>query len=129
MEKILIIDDDPDIVKSMSVVLESKGCGVSCAFNGLEGLRKAREEHPDLIVLDVMMPDGIDGFEVAREIKKDAGIKRVPILMLTAIKEKTGLDFQNEAGDEDWLPVEDYCTKPLNHDVLLAKVSKLLETK
>lgn len=129
MAKILIIDDDPDIVESMRVVLESKGYGVSCALNGPEGLKKAREERPDLIILDVMMPGGIDGFEIAREIKKDAGIKNASILMLTAIKEKTGLDFQKEAGDEDWLPVDDYCAKPLNHDALLKKVGKLLGMK
>ena len=129
MAKILIIDDDSDIVESMRVVLESKGYSVSCAFTGSEGLKKAREEYPDLIILDVMMPEGIDGFEVAREMRKDAGIKQVPILMLTAIKEKTGLDFQKEAGDEDWLPVDDYCAKPLNHDALLKKVAKLLGKK
>ena len=129
MAKILIVDDDPDIVESMRVVLKSRGYQVSCAFSGREGLKKMREEIPDLIVLDVMMPDGMDGFEVAREIKGDPKSKHIPILMLTAIKEKTGLDFQKEAGDEDWLPVEDYCSKPLNHDALVKKVSKLLGTK
>ena len=129
MAKILIVDDDPDIVESMRVVLESQGYRVSCAANGREGLKMTREGAPDLIVLDVMMPDGMDGFEVAREIKGDPKMKHIPILMLTAIKEKTGLDFQKEAGNEDWLPVEDYCSKPLNHDVLLKKVSKLLGAK
>lgn len=129
MAKILIVDDDPDIVESMRVVLESRGHRVSCAFNGQEGLKITRREIPDLIILDVMMPEGMDGFEVAREIKGDSKTKHIPILMLTAIREKTGLDFQKEAGDEDWLPVEDYCAKPLNHDALLKKVSKLLGTK
>ncbi len=129
MAKILIVDDDPDIVESMRVVLESHGHHVSSAAGGPEGLKKTRQESPDLIILDVMMPDGMDGFEVAREIKKDPKTKHIPILMLTAIGEKTGLDFQKEAGDEDWLPVEDYCSKPLNHDALLKKISKLLGTK
>jgi CheY-like chemotaxis protein len=128
MGKILIIDDDPDIVESIRVVLESQGYAVGSAVNGLEGLTRTKQEKPDLIILDVMMPDGMDGFEVAREIKKDPQTKHIPILMLTAIKDKTGLDFQKEAGDEDWLPVEDYCAKPLNHDALLKKVSKLLKT-
>jgi len=129
MAKILIVDDDPDIVESMRVVLESQGYRVSCAASGQEGMKMTRQESPDLIILDVMMPDGMDGFEVAREIKKDPKVKHIPILMLTAIKEKTGLDFQKEAGDEEWLPVEDYCSKPLNHDVLLKKIKKLLGTK
>jgi CheY-like chemotaxis protein len=126
MAKILIVDDDPDIVESIRVVLESQGYGVISAVNGLEGLTRTKKEKPDLIILDVMMPEGVDGFEVAREIKKDPKTQPIPILMLTAIKDKTGLDFQKEAGDKDWLPVEDYCAKPLNHDALLKKVSKLL---
>ncbi|MFH1208063.1 MAG: response regulator [Candidatus Omnitrophota bacterium] len=129
MAKVLIIDDDPDIVESIRVVLESQGYGVTSAFNGLEGLTRTKKEKPDLIILDIMMPKGMDGFEIAREIKKDPQTQRIPILMLTAIKDKTGLDFQKEAGDKDWLPVEDYCAKPLNHDALLKKVSKLLGTK
>jgi len=129
MAKILIVDDDPDIVESMRVVLESRGYSVCSAVSGEEGLKVTRQESPDLIVLDVMMPDGMDGFEVAREIKQDPKMKHIPILMLTAIKDKTGLDFQKEVGDKDWLPVEDYCSKPLNHDELLKKVSKLLEAK
>lgn len=129
MSKILIVDDDPDIVESMRVVLESRGYHVSSAVNGQDGLKMTRAEGPDLIVLDVMMPEGMDGFEVAREIKKDPSLKHIPILMLTAIKEKTGLDFQKEAGDKDWLPVEDYCSKPLNHDELLKKVNKWVGKK
>ncbi len=128
MAKVLIIDDDPDIVESIRVVLESQGYGVSGAVNGLEGLTRTRMEKPDLIILDVMMPEGMDGFEVAREIKKDPQTQHIPILMLTAIKDKTGPDFQKEARDADWLPVDDYCAKPLNHDALLKKVSKLLKT-
>ncbi|MFH1800779.1 MAG: response regulator [Candidatus Omnitrophota bacterium] len=129
MAKVLVIDDDPDMVESIRVVLESQGYDVSSAINGLEGLTLTKREKPDLIILDIMMPEGMDGFEVAREIKKDPQIQRIPILMLTAIKDKTGLDFQKEAGDKDWLPVEDYCAKPLNHDALLKKVSQLLGTK
>ncbi len=129
MAKILIVDDDPDIVESMRVVLESRGYSVCSAVSGEEGLKVTRQESPDLIVLDVMMPDGMDGFQVAREIKQDPKMKHIPILMLTAIKDKTGLDFQKEVGDKDWLPVEDYCSKPLNHDELLKKVSKLLGAK
>lgn len=126
MAKILIIDDDADIVESMRVVLESKNYDVVSASSGQEGLDKAKQENPDLIILDVMMPN-MDGFEMSRAIKGDPEHKNIPILMLTAIKEKSGLDFKKEAGDETWLPVDDYCEKPLDPQELIAKIEKLLQ--
>ncbi len=127
--KILIIDDDPDIVEAMKVVLESKNYQVSNAKNGEEGLKKVRVQKPDLIILDVMMEAVDKGFEVARVLKNDKNYEHIPILMLTAIKERTGLDFKNEAGDEAWLPVDDYLDKPLKPNELLAKVELLLKKK
>ncbi len=127
--KILIIDDDPDIVEAMKVVLESRNYQVRVASTGEEGLRKMRADKPELIILDIMMETGDKGFDVAREIKWDPLYKDVSILMLTAIKEKTGLDFGKEAGDAHWLPVDDYCDKPLHPDELLSKVETLLKKK
>lgn len=126
MPKILLVDDDPDIIMSMKVVLEDKGYQVIEAENGEEGLSKCRELYPDVIILDIMMEDGKDGFEVARTLKKDAALKNIPILMLTAIKEKMGLDFKKEAGDDVWLPVDDYCEKPLKPKELIQKIEALL---
>ena len=127
MAKILIVDDDEDIVEAMRLTLGSKGHETIMAVSGEEGLEKTKQEKPDLIILDVMMP-GIDGFESSRILKKDPDTKEIPILMLTAIKDKMGLDFQKEAGDEDWLPVDEYCEKPLDHDDLVRKVENLLKT-
>lgn len=124
--KILIIDDDPDIVEAMKVVLESKKHQVVIARSGKEGLEKVKEEKPNLVILDVMMETGDKGFDVARTIKSDAVSNSTPILMLTAIKEKTGLDFRKEAGDETWLPVDAYLDKPLKPDELISKVKALL---
>jgi len=129
MAKILIIDDDPDIVEAMKVVLESRQYQVAVAKNGQEGLKKLNSEKPDLIILDVMMETGDKGFDVAREIKKNEDSKNIPIIMLTAIKEKVGLDFKKEAGDEVWLPVDDYCDKPLKSEELIRKVESLLKKK
>ena len=129
MANILIIDDDPDIVEAMRVVLESKDHRVDSSKSGEEGLKKAEAGKPDLIILDVMMETMSKGFEVARDLKKSQTNKNVPILMLTAIKERTGLDFKNEAGDEDWLPVDDYLEKPLEPQELLSKVEALLKDK
>ncbi len=127
MAKILIIDDDPDIVEAMKVVLESKHYQVRIAKTGEEGLGGVKRDKPDLVILDVMMETADKGFDVARELKWDPKYKDIPILMLTAIKEKTGLDFGKEAGDEHWLPVDDYCDKPLHPDELLSKVEALLK--
>lgn len=129
MAKILIIDDDPDIVEAMKVVLEGRNYMVESAKNGEEGLKKVKSCKPDLIILDVMMESMDKGFDVARELKKDKDNKGIPILMLTAIKERTGLGFENEAGDQDWLPVDDYCDKPLKPGELISKVEKLLAKK
>lgn len=129
MAKILIIDDDPDIVEAMKVVLESRGHRVTAAKTGAEGLSKVMSEWPELVILDVMLETGDKGFDVAREIKKDPCHKDVPILMLTAIKERTSLDFRKEAGDVHWLPVDDYCDKPLHPEELVSKVEALLKKR
>lgn len=127
MAKILIVDDDPDIIESMKVVLESKGHEVISAPSGKKGLAEARKNNLDLIILDVMMETGDSGFTVARELRKDKKYKDTPILMLTAIEEKTGMGFKKEAGDKTWLPVTDYVEKPLKPEDLLARVEKLLK--
>lgn len=124
--RILIIDDDDDLVKSMRVVLESKGYQITAAPNGREGLKEARQQKPDLIILDVMMETAGQGFNVARDLKQDESCKDIPILMLTAVKSVTGLDFGKEAGDEVWLPVDEYAEKPLKPDELISKVELLL---
>ncbi len=126
MAKILIIDDDPDIVEAMRVVLESKGYWVINAASGEGGLTKARAERPDLIILDVMMETADKGFDVARELKKDDLLKGIPVLMLTALKDKMGLDFKKEAGDSVWMPVEDYLEKPLKPEELISKIEHFL---
>jgi DNA-binding response OmpR family regulator len=129
LAKILIVDDDADIVESTKVVLEDKGYKVICASTGKEGLDKTRQHKPALIILDIMMERGDTGFDVCRELKRDQTYKHIPILMLTAIKQKTGMDFKKEAGDELWLPVDDYCDKPLKPEELLSKVEALLKKR
>lgn len=125
MPRILIIDDDPDITEGMRVVLESENYQVFNAKSGEDGIKKVKQEKFDLVILDVMMETKDKGFEVAREIKKEN--KNTPIIMLTAIKEKLGFDFKEEAGDQDWLPVDDYLDKPLKPQELISKVENLLK--
>jgi len=129
MPKILIVDDDPDIVEAMKIVLENKGYQVDIAGSGAEGLKQVKSAKPDLIILDVMMETGDKGFDVARQLKRDNDYKDIPIIMLTALKENTGMDFTKESGDEEWLPVDDYCDKPLNPEQLILKVEQFTKRK
>jgi CheY-like chemotaxis protein len=125
--RILIIDDDPDITEAMTVVLENKGYEVCSAQDSAEGMERLKQGRPDLIVLDVMMRTSQEGFNLSRELKHNPDYKDIPILMLTAVKQKTGLDFKTEAGDDSWLPVEEFLDKPVRPDVLLEKVESLLQ--
>jgi two-component system alkaline phosphatase synthesis response regulator PhoP len=127
--RILIIDDDPDITEAMTVVLENRGYEVDGAADSTEGMEKLKANRPDVIILDVMMRTRQEGFELSRELKTNPDYKDIPILMLTAVKEKTGLDFKPTAGDESWLPVEEFLDKPVKPDVLLEKVQNLLQKR
>ncbi len=124
--KILVVDDDAEQAMSVRAVLESRGYVVRTANDRASGLEGARTESPDLIILDVMMEGRQDGFEMARELKKDPQCKDTPILMFTSIKEATGTDFKSAAGDPSWLPVEGYLDKTSDPDALIAEVGKLL---
>jgi len=125
--RILIVDDDPDITEAMRIVLEDKGYVVDSAPDGRAGIERIKQTRPDLIILDVMMTTPREGFAFSRELKNNPDYKDIPVLMLTAVKEKTGLDFKPTAGDQDWLPVEEYLDKPVKPAVLLEKVRSLLE--
>ncbi|MBN1456369.1 MAG: response regulator [Sedimentisphaerales bacterium] len=124
--RILIVDDDGDLVAAIKIVLEGSGYEVITAFDREEGMGKLKEQKPDLMILDVMMTAWQDGFEMAREVKKDDQFKDTPILMLSGVGDKTGMDFKSESGDEEWLPVDVFLDKPVKSDVLLAEVEKLL---
>lgn len=126
MPRILIIDDDQDMVEVMSLILGSRNYEVFTAASGEQGLMKAREYRPDLIILDVMMETADKGFEVARALKRDDELRDIPIMLLTAVQERTGFDFKPNAGDADWLPVEAYADKPIRSEDLLKKVRELI---
>lgn len=127
--KIVIVDDDQDIRDSLQAILERSRYTVVTAANKSEGMEKIKAEKPDLALLDVMMEAWQDGFEMARELKNDTNFKDMPILMLTGIKDQTGIDFKSTAGDPTWLPVDGYLEKPVEPNALLAEVEKLLPKK
>lgn len=118
-ERILIIDDDVDTLRLVGLMLQRQGYQISAASNGSQGLSKAFEERPDLILLDVMMPD-MDGFEVTRRLRKNPATATIPILMFTA---KTQLD-DKVTGFE--VGADDYLTKPTHPTELQAHVKALL---
>jgi CheY-like chemotaxis protein len=128
-EKILIVDDDPDITKAMKAALVSEGYSVMCASGTAEGMDILKTQKPDMIILDVMMRTVDEGFEMARNVKKNMQYKGIPILMFTAIKQMTGFNFKAIAGDHEWLPVEEFLEKPAQIDMLLEKVKSLLEKR
>ncbi len=127
--KILIVDDDQDITEALQAILESEQYTVLTAADRTEGMEKIRTNKPDLVILDVMMSAWQDGFEMARALKKDPEFKDTFILMLTAVKDRTGIDFKSTAGDPNWLPVDGFLDKPVEPEILLAEVKKLLSKK
>ena len=127
--KILIVDDDQDLRESLAAILEGRDYSVTTAGSKEEGLEKIRSDKPDLMLLDVMMSEWQDGFEMARELKGDPEFKDVPILMLTGVKDKTGIDFKSAAGDPTWCPVDGFLEKPVSPDVLIEHIGKLLSEK
>jgi CheY-like chemotaxis protein len=130
MAKILVIDDDPDIVLAAKICLENAGHTVSSAGNGEEGLRQIKADRPDLIILDVMMDTATEGFQLALKLRSpQAGsdlvsFRDIPILMLTAIHSTTPLRFEP---DQDYLPVEEFVDKPFDPKTLVRKVETLLK--
>ncbi|MEN8127196.1 MAG: response regulator [Planctomycetota bacterium] len=125
-QTILVVDDDEDIRMAVQALLESRSYNVETAGTKEEAVEKFTRVKPDLAILDVMMVSWQDGFELAREVKKNPELKDIPILMLTGVETKTGLEFKSTAGDEEWLPVEGFLDKPVEPEVLLAEVEKLL---
>ncbi|KRQ86572.1 Alkaline phosphatase synthesis transcriptional regulatory protein PhoP [Caloramator mitchellensis] len=118
-EKILVIDDELHIIELLKYNLEANGYKVIYALNGKEGVKLTAEKKPDLILLDVMLPE-LDGFEVCKEIKRSAELSRIPIIMLTA----KGEEFDKILGLE--LGADDYITKPFSIRELLARIKVVL---
>ena len=112
-KKVLIVDDEKAIVDILDFNLRKEGYDTACAYDGPEGLRMAREENPDLMLLDVMLP-GMDGFSVCRALRAEGS--DLPIIMITAREEETDKVFGLENG------ADDYVTKPFSMRELLARV-------
>ena len=127
-QKILLVDDNEDFVRSTTALLEAHGHTVISASDGATGLAMARQEHPDLMVLDVMMATKTEGFEVARRIPSCPELRNMPVLLVTGIRSemKPGLRLEP---DTTWLPVSRIMEKPVDPAVFVATVGELLRRR
>ena len=128
-EKILVVDDDPDILDATTMILESQDYQVVTARDGIEGLAVLKAENPDLMILDLMMPK-MDGFDVCKELQDPrwSKYKGTPILILTSVREEASRRrYELETGLE--LDVDDYIEKPMSPDLLISRVKTLIKKK
>lgn len=121
-KRILIVEDDPSVLRATSYILEKEGYEVLSAQNGLEGLKKARDSNPDLLLLDVMLP-GVDGFEICHSLRGEPETASLPILMFSAKGQESDKATGLKVG------ADEYITKPVDREVLLSKVAAWLSAK
>jgi DNA-binding response OmpR family regulator len=121
-KKILLIDDELDVLRTSVILLEMAGFKVVTATDGIDGLRKARAENPDLIILDVMLPN-LDGYKICRILKFDEKYKQIPIIMLTARAQESDKKMSKE------VCADVHITKPFSPDELIKKIHELLKAK
>lgn len=124
MTKILIVDDDPDMVAASRIVLERDGYSVESASNLNDGLRRLEETKPDLLILDVMLEEPDDGLRLARQVRRTGN--NLPILMLTSVNRAMGLQIGK---DNEMVPVDEFVEKPVDPPTLSAKVKELLAAR
>ena len=122
-KKILLVDDDADFVEATKLILESKSYDVVVSYDGKEGLKKVQTEEPNLIILDVMMPE-MDGYEVCAKLKSDPRFKDIPVLLLTAVGEAISTTkYTKEMGMK--IEADDYIPKPVELNELVERVENL----
>jgi CheY-like chemotaxis protein len=121
---VLIVDDDPDLVETVAMLLESKGYEVGKAYDGVEGEESIKKRHPDVVVLDVMMPRK-DGYKLSKELKADPSTRGIPVLLLTAVGEAvpTTTYTHHEGMSTE---AEDYLAKPVDAATLVEAVERLI---
>ena len=131
--RILLVDDDRDLVDILRFVLERAGHTVLAAHDAGDGFRLAQEQHPDLLILDVMMPEGTEGFHLVWKLRAQADdwSRSVPIIMLTAVHQRTPLRFYPDASDGHYAPgqyleVTDFLDKPVEPGALVHTVERVL---
>ncbi len=125
-KKVLIIDDDPDFVSALEALFNSTGYVVRTAFNGKDGLNVAKSQHPDLILLDVMMTERTEGFFALQELRRVPGLAQTPVIVISSIyAEQPIFRVSPEAG---WLPANLFLPKPVDPGRLLEEARRLLQS-
>lgn len=129
-KKILVIDDDVQLVDTVKTLLQSVGYEVASAYQAEKGVELARQITPDLILLDVMFagPPGPDGIEMSRRIQQDTALKDIPVIILSGVRKVLDLPFKI-GPDETWMPVKTFLEKPIKPDRLLQEIQKILGPK
>jgi len=125
--RILVVEDDPDDVRLIEMALQGGPYDISLAYNGEEGVEKAKAEKPDAIVLDIMMPEK-DGFKACQELKADPDCADIPVLVLTAVGQHFS-STQYAVGSGMRMEADDYIEKPVVGDVLRTRLAHFLERK
>ncbi len=128
-KRILMIDDDPDFVDAVKMVLEKADYTVEAAYSPQDGYRALESKGYDLVILDCMMGRGAEGIIVARKLRKKKELGNLPVLMITGIRDQTGFFFVSDPKDETFLPVDGFLEKPVEPGVLLKEVGKLLHSR
>ena len=123
-KKVLVIDDDADFREATTTLLEAKGYSVITAENGQIGFDEAKSKLPAVILLDVMMTNKSEGFDIARSLQKDTRTAKIPIILVTGIRKEMNLPFGFEP-DNNWLPVKTVLEKPIKPDQLLKAIEEV----
>ena len=123
--KILIVDDDKDLVDATRIILENKDYNVEVAYNRSEAMDKIKKAKPDMILLDIMMDRLDDGFTICYKLKHDINLKHIPVLVISSIREKTGFKYSPKPDDE-YFKADDYAEKPIQPADLFQRIEKLL---
>ena len=127
MAKVMIVDDDRDFVDCVFRVLDRRGHNTTLIYDTEEAIERLERDPHDVLILDVMFPESASaGFHLAQEIRKHQSLSRLPILILSAINTKFPMGFGPGDIDDAWMPVQDFLEKPIDFDVLAARVEKLI---
>lgn len=128
-KEVLIVDDDVDFIETMEIMLQANGYQTRTARNGDEAMKRVREKHPDIMLLDIMMETKGDGIWVSEKMRADQELKSIPIIMITAVSkdaQMSRLDI-GHATDTEYVPVDVFMEKPIEPDELMAEIERLTE--
>ena len=121
---VLVVDDDPDFVEVTRTVLEKEGFEVISAVNGDQGLARARSEHPDLVILDIMMSSVLDGVNVSGAMREDEDLRHIPLIMISSIAQSEHAD---QFPTDEYMHVDAWLSKPVQPQELIGKINTLLQ--